>query len=259
MDCRLFLLFALSLVTHCTLPQVVDGQPPESRPGRFQLVRATDEEVVLLDTTTGKLYRATPKEYLPFAELVVPKRAEKPSRKGADLQFEGQVKPVHQITIRPEWNTGIQEVLTTAGKKVKKDDLIARTTSGDSLHSPRDGIVITQTLKEGYYAGPAWEAVCTVADLTTFTIDLTVPERDLPHLKEGKPCRVMPDVFRDHEPYRKLHPDGHEGTVTQMAAVVDPRNRTIALRVKVTVPPGEEGVFLRPNMSVIVTFKKVGK
>jgi hypothetical protein len=40
--------------------------------GRYQAVRATDDSIILIDTTTGELYRATPRDIKPFSERPKP-------------------------------------------------------------------------------------------------------------------------------------------------------------------------------------------
>src|SRR5262245_47979076 len=43
-----------------------DGPPPGGAPARFQVVRATPDVIILLDTTTGDLYNAVPSDIKPY-------------------------------------------------------------------------------------------------------------------------------------------------------------------------------------------------
>jgi hypothetical protein len=45
--------------------RVADPRPADAAVGRFQVVRVVDQEIVLLDTTTGDLYAAGPNDVKP--------------------------------------------------------------------------------------------------------------------------------------------------------------------------------------------------
>jgi hypothetical protein len=51
------------------------GRPPAGMPGfagmpgRFAVAHANDKQIIILDTATGKLYRATDKDILKYSEL----------------------------------------------------------------------------------------------------------------------------------------------------------------------------------------------
>src|SRR4051794_32457893 len=45
--------------------RAADPRPAETGVGRFQVVRVVDQEIVLLDTATGELYAAGPKDVKP--------------------------------------------------------------------------------------------------------------------------------------------------------------------------------------------------
>ena len=48
-------------------PQTDDH--PAREIGRFQLVRQTPEEIILLDTTYGRLYKAKPDDIQPYSDV----------------------------------------------------------------------------------------------------------------------------------------------------------------------------------------------
>ena len=75
----------------------------------------------------------------------------------------------------------------------------------------------------------------------------------------GQECLVMPEAFQKNETFLKKHPKGYSGKVSRLMPTADRAKGAIPVRVKVSVPREEEGVYLKPDMSVIVSFKKVSE
>ncbi|NDG14395.1 MAG: hypothetical protein EB110_01815, partial [Betaproteobacteria bacterium] len=50
------------------------------------------------------------------------------------------------------------------------------------------------------------------------------------------------------------HPRGYEGYVSRIMPQANRSKGAIPVRVKIVVPPGEQGRFLKPEMGALVTF-----
>ena len=61
----------------------------------------------------------------------------------------------------------------------------------------------------------------------------------------GQRCEVQSDAF----PQRR-----YAGGVSRLMPIADRAKGAVPVRVKVTVPADEEGVYLKPEMSALVTF-----
>jgi hypothetical protein len=66
----------------------------------------------------------------------------------------------------------------------------------------------------------------------------------------------MPEAFQNYAPFLKIHPKGYEGTISRLMPIADRGKGAIPVRVKIKVSPEEEGVYLKPDMGVIVSFMK---
>jgi hypothetical protein len=87
-----------------------------------------------------------------------------------------------------------------------------------------------------------------MADLSDLEVDLSIQERDIAGVFKGQKCRVVAEAFRDRKPY--------PGFVSRLMPTADRAKGAIPVRVKLRVPREEEGVYLKPDMSVIVSFLK---
>jgi multidrug efflux pump subunit AcrA (membrane-fusion protein) len=85
------------------------------------------------------------------------------------------------------------------------------------------------------------------ADLSDLEVDLTIQERDISRVFRGQPCKVRAEAFPDRT---------YQGTVSRLMPIADRAKGAIPVRVKVSVPAEEEGVYLKPEMGVLVTFLK---
>jgi HlyD family secretion protein len=96
-----------------------------------------------------------------------------------------------------------------------------------------------------------------MADLSDLEVDLTIQERDIANIVVGQKCTVVPEAFQNNKAFRARHPTGYDGEVSRLMPIADRAKGAIPVRVKVVVPREEEGVYLKPDMGVIVSFKKV--
>lgn len=134
-----------------------------------------------------------------------------------------------------------------------------------SITAPVSGTILTKKAEKGNLVIPSAFAsdnglsasLCDMANLSDLEVDLKIQERDISNVVRGQRCTVMPDAYQNFAPFRKIHPDGYEGKVSRMMPTADRGQGAIPVRVKIVVPKDEEGVYLKPDMSVIVNFHKM--
>jgi len=126
--------------------------------------------------------------------------------------------------------------------------------------APVSGVILTKKAEEGNIINPAAfnisASLCEMADLTDLEVELSIQERDVASVFKGQKCLVMPEAFQNYAPFLKIHPKGYEGTISRLMPIADRGKGAIPVRVKIKVSPEEEGVYLKPDMGVIVAFMK---
>jgi multidrug resistance efflux pump len=124
--------------------------------------------------------------------------------------------------------------------------------------APVTGTILTKKAEKGNIVNPVAfnisASLCDMADLSDLEVDLKVQERDIAKVVVGQRCTVMPEAYQNYEPFRKAHPSGYEAQVSRMMPTADRSQGAVPVRVKMKVPREEEGVYLRPDMGVIVNF-----
>jgi multidrug resistance efflux pump len=118
-----------------------------------------------------------------------------------------------------------------------------------TIRSPISGTILKKNAEEGNIVNPvAFNgsfSVCEMADLADLEVDLNIQEREVKKVFAGQRCQVRANAFQDRV---------YEGIVSRVMPVADRAKGAVPVRVKVTVPSEEEGVYLKPDMSAIVTF-----
>jgi multidrug resistance efflux pump len=117
------------------------------------------------------------------------------------------------------------------------------------------GTILTKKAEEGNIVNPSSFAqggavsasLCDLADLADLEVDLNIQERDVAKVRQGQRCRVRVEAFPDRV---------YEGVVARLMPIADRSKGAIPVRVKVTVPREEEGVYLKPEMGAVVSFLK---
>lgn len=133
-----------------------------------------------------------------------------------------------------------------------------------NITTPVSGTILKKKAEKGNLVIPSAFAsdnglsasLCDMADLSDLEVDLKIQERDIASVVVGQQCVIMPEAYQNFEPFKKLHPNGYAGTVSRMMPTADRGQSAIPVRVKVVVPKEEEGVYLKPDMGVIVNFLK---
>lgn len=120
-----------------------------------------------------------------------------------------------------------------------------------TVRAPVSGTILTKKAERGNIVNPiafnVSASLCDMADLSDLEVDMTIQERDIAGVFVGQKCRVRPEAFQQRV---------YEGTVSRLMPIADRAKGAIPVRVKLKVPASEEGVFLKPEMGVIVSFLK---
>jgi multidrug resistance efflux pump len=118
--------------------------------------------------------------------------------------------------------------------------------------APISGMILTKKAEKGNIVNPiafnVSASLCDMADLGDLEVDLYIQERDVAQVEKEQKCRVVAEAWPNRPPYK--------GVVSRLMPTADRAKGAIPVRVKVDVPRGEAGVFLKPDMSVIVSFLK---
>jgi multidrug resistance efflux pump len=132
-----------------------------------------------------------------------------------------------------------------------------------TIVAPTTGIVLTKKAELGGYVNPlafgAAGYLCEMADLRDLEVDLSIQERDIDKVAADQDCVIRPEAFAKSETFKQKHPDGYRGRVSRLMPVADRSKGSVSVRVaidKEQIPEGEAGFFLKPDMSVLVWFKK---
>jgi multidrug resistance efflux pump len=119
------------------------------------------------------------------------------------------------------------------------------------VRAPVSGTILTKKTEEGSIVNPiafnVAASLCDMADLSDLEVDLNIQERDVAKVFRGQNCRIRPDAFPERT---------YEGSVSRLMPIADRAKGAVPVRVKVRVPKDEEGVYLKPEMSAVVSFLK---
>ena len=120
-----------------------------------------------------------------------------------------------------------------------------------TVKAPISGTILRKNAEEGNIVNPiafnGSYSLCEMADLSDLEVELFIQERDIAHVFVGQSCQVRAEAYPDRT---------YEGTVSRLMPIADRAKGAVPVRVKLTVPAEEEGVYLKPEMGAIVTFLK---
>lgn len=118
-----------------------------------------------------------------------------------------------------------------------------------SITAPIRGTVLTKNAEEGNIVNPiAFQgsySLCEMADLLDMEVDLNIQERDVARVHRGQKCKIRAEAYPDRT---------YEGVVSRLMPIADRAKGAVPVRVKITIPPAEEGVYLKPEMGALVSF-----
>jgi HlyD family secretion protein len=123
-----------------------------------------------------------------------------------------------------------------------------------TIRAPISGTILKKNAEEGNIVNPiAFNgsfSLCEMADLSDLEVDLSIQERDISHVQKGQACKVRTDAYPDRV---------YDGVVSRLMPIADRAKGAIPVRVKLSVPADEEGVYLKPEMGVIVSFLRTAE
>jgi HlyD family secretion protein len=118
-----------------------------------------------------------------------------------------------------------------------------------TILAPRSGTILKKNAEEGNIVNPiAFNgsfSLCEMADLSDLEVDLSIQERDISKVFQGQRCYIKAEAFPDRR---------YEGVVSRLMPIADRAKGAVPVRVKLTVPADEEGVYLKPEMGAVVSF-----
>lgn len=115
--------------------------------------------------------------------------------------------------------------------------------------APISGTVLKKNAELGNLVNPvAFNgsfSLCDIADLSKLEVELSIQERDVSKVFQYQKCRVRSEAYPDR---------AYEGVVSRLMPIADRAKGAVPVRVRLTVPPEEEGQYLKPEMGATVTF-----
>lgn len=133
-----------------------------------------------------------------------------------------------------------QVAFATANSKIASLKVGAGGQTQFTITAPRDGVIVEKTVAVGQQVGPASGAILTIADLADVWVVADLLEDAVDDIKAGSKAQITIDGVKDPL----------DGTVDQVAAIVDPDRHTVPVRVKLMNPSG----VLRPNSLAQIKF-----
>jgi multidrug resistance efflux pump len=120
-----------------------------------------------------------------------------------------------------------------------------------TIRAPVSGTILLKNAEEGNVVNPLVQhgtySFCEMADLSDLEVELKIQERDVAKIFKGQKCKIRAEAWPDR---------AYDGYVSRLMPIADRSQGAIPVRVKVKVPPQEEGVYLKPEMGAVVSFLK---
>lgn len=121
------------------------------------------------------------------------------------------------------------------------------------IYAPISGTILTKKAEKGNLVNPSAysngvsASLCEMADLSDLEIELEIQERDISRVMINQPCRIVPEAYKQRS---------YNGHVSRILPQALRSKAAVVVRVKVSIPSDEEGIYLKPEMGVIVSFLK---
>ena len=174
----------------------------------------------------------------------------------AQSKYLSNDQRVHSL----EFALGLLEA--SRGKKVAAAEAEVRQDEADlakarwrldncKIRAPISGTILKKNAEEGNLVNPIAMngsfSLCDLADLSDLEVELTIEERNISKVTPGQKCKVRTEAYPERI---------YEGVVSRLMPIADRNKAAIPVRVKVTVPQEEEGIYLKPDMTAMVSFLK---
>ncbi|MBI1347428.1 HlyD family efflux transporter periplasmic adaptor subunit [bacterium] len=117
------------------------------------------------------------------------------------------------------------------------------------IKAPIQGTILKKNAELGNLVNPVAfngsYSLCDIADLSKLEVELDIQERDIAKVKAFQKCRIRAEAF----PQRT-----YEGYVSRLMPIANRAKGAVPVRVRIAVPPEEQGQYLKPEMGALVTF-----
>jgi multidrug resistance efflux pump len=117
------------------------------------------------------------------------------------------------------------------------------------ITAPISGTILKKNAELGNLVNPVAfngsYSLCDMADLSKLEVELSIQERDIAQVFKGQKCKVRPEAY----PKRV-----YDGIVSRLMPIADRAKGALPVRVRLTVPADEEGIYLKPEMGATVQF-----
>ena len=170
-------------------------------------------------------------------------------------QYEAMIQKVKRLAFRRDQvvNGNRKEEIQAAAAEVEQAEADLSKAewrlSNCTIRAPISGTVLKKNAEEGNIVNPiAFNgsfSLCDLADLSDLEVDLSIQERDVSKVYPRQVCQIRSEAYPDRV---------YEGFVDRLMPIADRAKGAVPVRVKVKVAKSEEGVFLKPDMSAVVTF-----
>jgi multidrug resistance efflux pump len=118
-----------------------------------------------------------------------------------------------------------------------------------TIRAPVSGTILKKSAEIGNLVSPlsfnVSASICEMADLSDLEVELDITERDISKIIVGQPCRIRAEAYPSRQ---------YEGVVDRVMPIANRAKGAVPVRVRINVPPEEEGKYLKPEMGAIVTF-----
>ncbi len=172
-----------------------------------------------------------------------------------ESQYEAAIQKVRRLSYRRDQvlNGNRKEEIQAAEAEVEQAEAELQKAewriSNCTIRAPISGTVLKKNAEEGNIVNPvAFNgsfSLCDLADLSDLEVDLSIQERDVSKVYPRQACQIRSEAYPDRI---------YEGYVDRLMPIADRAKGAIPVRVKVKVAKSEEGVYLKPDMSAVVTF-----
>lgn len=219
-----------------------------SRPDEIVQARAELDEA---ETTLEQ----TERDYLRTKDLRRQNIATVQEYEQAESTFRAQAKRVARLEAAlrlMQEGPREEKVLAAMAELQQAEAEVRRSTwrlENTTIRAPISGTILKKNAELGNLVNPiAFNgsfSLCDIADLSKLEVELTIQERDISKVFAGQACKLRAEAF----PKRI-----YEGVVSRLMPIADRAKGAIPVRVRVEMPPGEEGQYLKPEMGAIVQF-----
>jgi membrane fusion protein (multidrug efflux system) len=148
------------------------------------------------------------------------------------LDYVGSLKAKDEASVFSKVTGKLVEYAINEGDHVQKGQAVASIDRDETglkfelakVDSPIAGIVGRILLDKGATIEPNKTALAIIVDMDQMTVQLNIPEQDIPYFKKGLKAILKVDAYPDLE---------FEGEIWRVAEIVDPQTRTLPIEISI--------------------------